>query len=143
MVSYHGFYQVMLLGLLWLLLMLHVVWPSARPAQKQRTTQPILPPHKRSKAPKPFMGLTYKPHCDAGEQGVASRRDRPALRPRLRSRPVAAVATSTPPAISVLIPPVPMAAGVGAAIFARTAIRVVVAGGSSIVAVARATFSIA
>ena len=55
MVSYHVFYQLMLLGLLWLFLMLHVVWPSARPAQKQRTTQPITPPHKRSKEPKPFI----------------------------------------------------------------------------------------
>jgi hypothetical protein len=44
MVSPHVFYQLMLLGLLWLFLMLYVVWPSARPAQEQRTTQPITPP---------------------------------------------------------------------------------------------------
>jgi len=81
MVSYHVFYQLMLLGLLWLFLMLHVVWPSARPAQKQRTTQPITPPHKRSKEPKPFIGLTLKPHCDACEQGVASRREPPCAPP--------------------------------------------------------------
>ena len=61
MVSYHVFYQLMLLGLLWLFLMLHVVWPSARPAQKQRTTQPITPPHKRSKEPRLSAGLTDKP----------------------------------------------------------------------------------
>ena len=81
MVSYHVFYQLMLLGLLWLFLMLHVVWPSTRPAQKQRTTQPITPPHKRSKEPKPFLGLPHKPHCDACEQGVASRRESPCAPP--------------------------------------------------------------
>src|SRR6266851_8053885 len=81
MVSHHVFYQLMLLGLLWLFLILHVVWPSARPAQEQRTTPLITPPHKRSKEPKPFLGLTHKPHCDACEQGVASRREPPCAPP--------------------------------------------------------------
>ena len=59
MVSHHVFYQLMLLGLLWLFLMLHGVWPSARPAQEQQTSQPITPPHKRSKEPKRVWLFCY------------------------------------------------------------------------------------
>ena len=87
MVSNLFFYQLMLLGLLWLFLMLHGVWPSARPAQEQRTSQPITPPHKRSKEPKPFAGLTRKPHCDACAQALEAPMlpPPPALPPKITS----------------------------------------------------------
>ena len=32
MVSHHIFYQLVLLGLLWLCMMLHVMWPNDQPA---------------------------------------------------------------------------------------------------------------
>src|SRR5919202_871894 len=70
MVSHHIFYQLVLLGLLWLFMMLHVMWPSDRPAGDQRPSKPLLPPRKRSSAPKPFPGLTRKPLCATCEQAA-------------------------------------------------------------------------
>ena len=62
------FYQLVLLGLLWLFMMLHVMWPSDRPVLAPRPPQPVAPPRKRSKEPKPFAGLLHKPPCAACEQ---------------------------------------------------------------------------
>src|SRR6266446_4364927 len=70
MVSHHIFYQLVLLGLLWLCMMLHVIWPSDRPVLAPRPPQPVAPPRKRSKEPKPFAGLLRKPHCAACEQAA-------------------------------------------------------------------------
>ena len=70
MVSHHIFYQLVLLGLLWLCMMLHVMWPSDRPVLAPRPPQPVAPPRKRSKEPKPFAGLLHKPHCAACEQAA-------------------------------------------------------------------------
>jgi IS1 family transposase len=73
MVSPLLFYQLGFLALLWLCIMLHYSWPSDRGAQRQSPSQPASPPHKRSREPKPFAGLTHKPLCDACEQAVAPR----------------------------------------------------------------------
>jgi IS1 family transposase len=70
MVSHHIFYQLVLLGLLWLFMMLQVMWPSDRPVLAPRPPQPVAPPRKRSKEPKPFAGLLHKPHCAACEQAA-------------------------------------------------------------------------
>jgi IS1 family transposase len=56
------------LGLLWLCVMLHSVWPSGCSTGYQRTSTPVQPPRQRSGAPKPFPGLTRTPHCPACEQ---------------------------------------------------------------------------
>src|SRR5262249_27109155 len=48
--------------LVWLCLMLQWAWPSAT-AACPTTPEPPLP--KRTREPKPFAGLTTKPHCDA------------------------------------------------------------------------------
>jgi IS1 family transposase/transposase-like protein len=77
MVSHHVFYQLVLVGLLWLFLMLHVRWPSDRPGPRQSPPQPVLPPRQRSQERKPFAGLTRKPHCDACEQAIEA----PTLQP--------------------------------------------------------------
>jgi hypothetical protein len=77
MVCYHVSYE---LGLLWLFLMLHVLWPSARPVPGQKPRQPVAPPRQRGKEPKPFAGLTCKPHCDACDQAVEPPRTSPRLR---------------------------------------------------------------
>src|SRR5712691_1107787 len=68
MVSDLFFYELLLLGLLWLCVMLYYAGPSDRSAGDQRTSKPIPPPHKRSSDPKPFPGLTRKPSCAACEQ---------------------------------------------------------------------------
>ncbi len=59
--------------------MLHSAWPS-RCATTQRTpAQPIKPRRQRAKEPKPFAGLTYKPHSALCEPETAQ--PRPSVRP--------------------------------------------------------------
>src|SRR6266581_2854392 len=74
MVSNLVFYQLVLIALVWLFLMLSWVWPSAPAAARLIPPTPVMPPRKRSTAPKPFPGLTRKPHCDACEQTIEDRR---------------------------------------------------------------------
>src|SRR5882724_10224795 len=72
MIPHLFFYQLVLLGLLWLCFMLHAAWPSQGTATQRRPVEPILPPRKRSRDPKPFPGLTRTPPCAACEQAHAS-----------------------------------------------------------------------
>ena len=51
MVSHLFFYQLVLLGLLWLCCMLHYAWPSGHAADLQRLPQPLPPPRKLPRAP--------------------------------------------------------------------------------------------
>jgi transposase-like protein len=55
-------YQLALIALMWLFVMLLYAWPSER-ARHPSPAAPIAPRRKRSTEPKPFAGLTYKPHC--------------------------------------------------------------------------------
>ena len=71
MVSHLVFYQLMVLGLLWLCVMLHYAWPNECTGGDQKPSKPLPPPYKRSSAPKPFPGLTRKPPCAACEQAHA------------------------------------------------------------------------
>src|SRR6266478_3861417 len=68
MVSHLFFYQLVLVGLVWLCLMLQWAWPSDRLAGDQKPSQPLPPPRKRSSDSKPFPGLTCKPPCTACAQ---------------------------------------------------------------------------
>src|SRR5215831_5157054 len=68
MVSHLFFYQLMFLGLLWLYVMLHYAWPNECPGGEQRPAKPLRPPRMRSRALKPFPGLTHKSPCAACEQ---------------------------------------------------------------------------
>ncbi len=63
MISPLFFYQLVLLGLLWLCVMLHYTWPNECAVGDQRPSQPLPPPRERSSDPKPFPGLTRKPSC--------------------------------------------------------------------------------
>jgi transposase-like protein len=63
MIPHLFFYQLMLLGLLWLFCMLHSAWPSRCTAGEQRPAAPIQPHPKRSREPQPFAGLPQKPPC--------------------------------------------------------------------------------
>jgi IS1 family transposase len=66
MVSDLFFSQLVLIALVWLCLMLHWAWLS-NPAACPTTPEPSSALPKRKREPKPFAGLTYKPHCDACE----------------------------------------------------------------------------
>jgi IS1 family transposase len=74
MVSNLVVYQLALIALVWLFLMLSWLWPSEPAAARPLPPTPVTPPRKRSTAPKPFTGLTRKPHCDACEQTIKDRR---------------------------------------------------------------------
>jgi IS1 family transposase len=78
------FHVLLLLGLLCLCRLLDWVWTWGRPTTGQTTPTPTMPFTQRSKAPKPFPGLTHKPRCDACEHAAESRQQVPsALPPRL------------------------------------------------------------
>ena len=70
MIPHLFYYQLVVLGLLWLCVMLHDVWPSrcALSHPRRAAPEPIKPKRQRSNEPKPFAGLTQKPHCALCEQ---------------------------------------------------------------------------
>jgi IS1 family transposase len=75
------FYPIVLLALVWLFLMLHAMWSKDRSVACRPLPQPITPPRQRSHEPKPFAGLTYKPHCAACEQEATSLKAPPVVPP--------------------------------------------------------------
>jgi IS1 family transposase len=81
MVSHLLFYQLVLLGLLWLCCMLHAAWPSSDAAGVLRPPELIPPSRKRPRVPKPFPGLTHKPHCEACAQAAVPRPQAPCAPP--------------------------------------------------------------
>src|SRR5262252_643267 len=81
MVSHLFFYQLVLVGLLWLCCMLHYAWPSGHVADLQRLSQPLPPSRKRPRVPKPFPGLTRQPHCAAWAQAAVPRSQAPCAPP--------------------------------------------------------------
>jgi hypothetical protein len=85
MVSDLVFYELLLVGLLWLYVMLSWVWPDDRAAPGLTTPTLAKPPRKRSRDPQPFPGLTRKPHCTACEQAA---QDPAALPPPLPPPPI-------------------------------------------------------
>jgi transposase-like protein len=74
MVSNHFFYQLVLFALIWLVVLLHLTRPKrlvtapAAPA----LPEPLKSKRPRSHEPKPFEGLTQKPHCALCERDTAS-----------------------------------------------------------------------
>jgi IS1 family transposase len=67
MIPHHVYYQLAILGLLWLCLMLHAGWPSQSTASHPQPSEPIPSKckRKRSNEPKAFEGLTHRPPCAA------------------------------------------------------------------------------
>ena len=67
MIPHHVYYQLAIVGCLWLCIILHYIWPS-RDAVRPQVLNASVPPrfkHKRTSDPKPFAGLTQRPHCAA------------------------------------------------------------------------------
>jgi IS1 family transposase len=67
MIPHHVYYQLAIVGLLWLCIMLHYIWPSRDTVLPQLRTELVPLRFKRNRAnePKPFAGLTQRPHCAA------------------------------------------------------------------------------
>src|SRR5499425_1389937 len=84
MIPYQVYYQLVVLGLLWLCVMLHAAWPSRCTTAQGTPAKPIIPRRQRSKEPKPFAGLTHKPHCALCEQEAAH----PQAPPRVPPEPM-------------------------------------------------------
>jgi len=87
MIPHQFYYQLVVLGLLWLFVMLHLAWPSRGVTTQTKPAKPITPRRQRSTDPKPFPGLIHKPHCAACEQ-VAQDPEAPPppVPPRITSR---------------------------------------------------------
>src|SRR5215510_1377776 len=81
MIPHLVYYQLVILVLLWLCLMLPYLWPSPPGEAPKTPTQPIRPQRKPSTEPKPFAGLTRKPHCALCEQEIGARAPAPPRRP--------------------------------------------------------------
>jgi IS1 family transposase len=67
MIPHHVYDQLAILGLLWLCVILHYLWPSRDALSPQPLAAPVPPQckRKRSNEPIPFEGLTQRPHCAA------------------------------------------------------------------------------
>src|ERR671923_383871 len=81
MIPHLVYYQLVILALLWLCLMLPHLWLSPPGGALKAPTQPVRPKRKRSTEPKPFAGLTHKPHCALCEQKIGARKPQPPVRP--------------------------------------------------------------
>src|SRR5713101_2478036 len=81
MIPHLLFYQLAVLGLLWLFVMLHSAWPSRCATAQGTPATPITPRRQRSKEPQPFAGLTQKPHCALCDQEALHPKPSPPLLP--------------------------------------------------------------
>jgi IS1 family transposase len=81
MIPHLLFYQLAVLGLLWLFVMLHAAWPSRGATAQGTSATSIIRWRQRSKEPKPFAGLTHKPFCALCEHEPAHPQLRPPVRP--------------------------------------------------------------
>src|SRR5947209_3070337 len=69
MIPHHVYYQLAVIGFLWLCIMLHYAWPSRSAVSLQLPTEPVPTKFKRKRTsePTPFEGLTQRPPCAACE----------------------------------------------------------------------------
>jgi hypothetical protein len=83
MIPYPVYYQLAIVGLLWLYIVLYYIWPSRDAALPQPRTQPvpIRFKRKRTNEPQPFAGLTHRPHCAACEHDANHPQVPPPQRP--------------------------------------------------------------
>ncbi|HEY5866759.1 MAG TPA: hypothetical protein VI542_14630, partial [Candidatus Tectomicrobia bacterium] len=81
--SHHFVYQLVLLALIWLFVVLHLTGPK-RPVTARATPtepEPLTPQRHRSNEPKPFEGLTHKPHYALCERDTSHPKVPPPLPP--------------------------------------------------------------
>ena len=83
MVSHHVVYQLVLFALIWLFIMLYLTRPKHPVTAPDAPADPesLTPKRHRSNEPKPFEGLTHKPHCALCERDTASPKPPPPVPP--------------------------------------------------------------
>src|SRR6266852_5855931 len=81
MIPHQFYYKLVVLGLLWLCVMLHLAWPSRDVTTQTKPAKPLTPRRQRSTEPKPFAGLTHTPHCALCAQEAAHPQAPPPVRP--------------------------------------------------------------
>jgi hypothetical protein len=81
MIPHLFYYQLVVLGLLWLCVMLHYTWPSRCAVAPPQPAALVKSPRQRSHEPKPFAGLTHKPPCARCEHEAAHPTPQPPVRP--------------------------------------------------------------
>jgi hypothetical protein len=83
MVSHHFFSQLILFALIWLFIILHLIWSRPGVSAPVTPAEPglLTPKRHRSSEPKPFEGLTHKPHCALCEQATGASPPVPLVRP--------------------------------------------------------------
>jgi hypothetical protein len=83
MVSPLFYYQLALLAIIWLFVMLHLTGstPAVPAAAAPVLPEPLKPKRQRSNEPKPFEGLTQKPHCALCERETTRPQSPPAVPP--------------------------------------------------------------
>src|SRR5262249_57935054 len=83
MVSHHVVYQLVLFALFWLFVILHLTRPKHPVTAPDTPADPesLTPKRHRSSEPKPFEGLTHKPHCALCEQETSHPQTPPPVAP--------------------------------------------------------------
>ncbi len=83
MILHPVYYQLAVMGLLWLCVMLHAIWSSRGAMSPQPLTEPVPPQckRKRSSEPTPFEGLRQRPHCAACDHDANHSQAPPPRRP--------------------------------------------------------------
>ena len=83
MIPHHVYYQLAILGCLWLCIMLHSGWPSRATASHPKPPEPVSSKGKRTRSnePKACEGLTQRPHCAACAHDANHPQASPPVRP--------------------------------------------------------------
>jgi IS1 family transposase len=81
MIPHLFYYQLTVLGLLWLFSMLYYLWPSPCVTIPTQSSKLIPPRHTRSNEPTAFAGLMHKPYCAACAHEATHLQPPPPLRP--------------------------------------------------------------
>ena len=142
MVSHHFCSQLVLFALLWLCIIFHLLW-SRRGVSAPATPAalgPLQPKRHRSREPKPFEGLTHKPHCTLCERETAHPPAPPPAPPDPMPRRIGGRVASILAGTFVPMPVVPTGAGSVWAICRPMAILIAVPGASFTARRARGIF---
>jgi len=81
MIPHLCFDHLVLIALIWLFIMLYRMWPSHRRAKGLQALTSATPARQHSREPKPFAGLTHKPHCALCAQETMHPTPRPPMSP--------------------------------------------------------------